>query len=32
MEVINYAAGLGVDVMEISVIARAIDDEDLAEL
>ena len=31
-EVIDYAAGLGVDVMEISVIARAIDDEDLAAL
>ena len=31
-DVIDYAARLGVDIMEISVIARAIDDEDLADL
>jgi phosphosulfolactate synthase (CoM biosynthesis protein A) len=31
-DVIDYAAGLGIDVMEISVIARTIDDEDLAYL
>jgi phosphosulfolactate synthase (CoM biosynthesis protein A) len=31
-DVIGHAAGLGVDVMEISVIARTIDDEDLADL
>ena len=31
-DVIEYAAGLGVNVMEISVIARTIDDEDLADL
>ena len=31
-EIIDYVAGLGVDVMEISVIARTIDDEDLADL
>ena len=31
-EVIDYAATLGIDVMEISVIARTIDDEDLADL
>jgi phosphosulfolactate synthase (CoM biosynthesis protein A) len=31
-EVIDFAAGLGIDVMEISLIARSIDDEDLASL
>ena len=31
-EVIDYVAGLGVDVMEISVIARTIDDKDLSDL
>ena len=31
-EVIDYAASLRVDVMEISLIARSIDDEDLARL
>ena len=31
-EVVNYAANLDVDIMEISLIARSIDDEDLAEL
>ena len=31
-DVIDYAARLGLDIMEISVIARTIDDEDLADL
>ena len=31
-EVIEYLARLGVDALEISVIARSIDDEDLADL